>query len=1269
MAGTEMFSGQRVSEWAPPVNRMDKFVVPGDDDVLLAVVAVWSSWAGEPALLPDGRMSGRWAKPARAAWGPLLEAARQERNSRQSSRAEDVAVEAAVAAYAQRVREAFGNLDLEVLTPLSEQGEQTPVGLREVFVVPGVRGDPPPVELPRELVRRLEEAGELPPDEDLPDGAAEALQRLRQSYQAQPVEDALELLARSENRHVVLLGDPGAGKSTLARYLALTLTAGPVDTGPLAGLSGIVPLVVELRRYGAALGGRDPKFEEFLADMHDNWGLCVPEQVLKQLLEQGRAWVIFDGLDELFDPAMREDVAQRIAGFARRWPRARILVSSRVVGYRRGALQGAGFSHHMLQDLDNDRIRTFAQRWYRCSCAADKGEATRLTARLTDAVHDSRPVRELAGNPLLLTILAIIGRRQALPRDRRGVYEHAVTVLVSHWDQTAKNLQAPLTGDVSEVLDALGPRERTRILEVVAQAMQGGAAGIAGNYIHGPDLEELIAGHLALEHGLPQLTAAGAARAMVDQLRERNFILARYGGQVYGFVHRTFLEYLAATDIARRFKDDRDWTPDEFTEQIVAARAGDSAWHEVLLLLIGQLGQRDAAAAIDRILARPTQSVREQADSAVLALRALAEAASIGTLHDQSIAAINASISVLRSRMDQTATSWLTDALPALASFGRYWPGRTHYLRWFHLIGQFARVSIEPTQLACALLENDLQHSLRLAYLVHHPADRTVALKHLDKRWTDAPETRTAVMAAATHTEPYVRSTALEALAERWADLPETRTAVMAAATDTEPDVRRAALRMLGERWADLPETRTAVMAAATDTDTTVRRAALRMLGERWGDLPETRTAVMAAATDTEPDVRRAALRMLGERWGDLPETRTAVMAAATDTEPDVRRAALRMLGERWGDLPETRTAVMAAATDTDTAVRSTALEVLAERWADLPETRTAVMAAATDTEPDVRSTALHMLGERWADLPETRTAVMAAATHTEPDVRSTALEVLAERWADLPETRTAVMAAATDTEPYVRSTALEVLAERWADLPETRTAVMAAATDTEPDVRRAALRMLGERWADLPETRTAVMAAATDTDTTVRRAALEVLAERWADLPETRTAVMAAATDTEPDVRSTALEVLAERWADLPETRTAVMAAATDTEPDVRSKALEVLGQRWPDRTEAQTLLAAAAASVELDEAVRVFALATCTLHVPGWEDGSQLHQAAVTDPSSRARERVLRILALEWPNEDRTILTLRTVARKDEDEGVRNTAASLLGILAAAT
>ena len=112
-------------------------------------------------------------------------------------------------------------LELSTLAP--EGAEEQPVALTQVFVPQHVRADPPPLELPRDVRRRLLEAGDLDLYELPEELDPELLAQARARHAASLPRPALEVVADPAQRLLVLLGDPGAGKSTLLRYLALTL--------------------------------------------------------------------------------------------------------------------------------------------------------------------------------------------------------------------------------------------------------------------------------------------------------------------------------------------------------------------------------------------------------------------------------------------------------------------------------------------------------------------------------------------------------------------------------------------------------------------------------------------------------------------------------------------------------------------------------------------------------------------------------------------------------------------------------------------------------------------------------------------------------------------------------------------------------------------------------------------------------------------------------------------------------------------------------------
>jgi hypothetical protein len=268
-------------------------------------------------------------------------------------------------AYFTAVRQRYQRLDLEGLTP-PQREEYLQLQLRSVFVEQSVRENPPPVELSKEAWERLSREQEMH-REDLPDGMTlDDLRRAREVYYEKPKRPVLEVLADLPHQHVIILGDPGAGKSTLAHYVLLSLIDPAGDEKLRRAFEGWLPLLVELRSYaGLRADGRWDTFLGFLEYLGKTEGWHLNQGALHQYLENdGRAVVIFDGLDEIFDPGDRERVTRQIVGFASDYPKARVIVTSRVIGYRRKILEDAGFAHFTLQDLDEDQVETFVERWY-----------------------------------------------------------------------------------------------------------------------------------------------------------------------------------------------------------------------------------------------------------------------------------------------------------------------------------------------------------------------------------------------------------------------------------------------------------------------------------------------------------------------------------------------------------------------------------------------------------------------------------------------------------------------------------------------------------------------------------------------------------------------------------------------------------------------------------------------------------------------------------------------------------------------------------------
>ena len=101
--------------------------------------------------------------------------------------------------------------------------------------------------------------------------------------------------------------------------------------------------------------------ENFLDFLEKGSGVIyrIPQQELHGKLEKGDAIVMFDGLDEVFDPTKREMVITDIHRFTNDYKKVRVIVTSRVIGYKPQRLRDAEFYHFMLQDLDEEQIDNF----------------------------------------------------------------------------------------------------------------------------------------------------------------------------------------------------------------------------------------------------------------------------------------------------------------------------------------------------------------------------------------------------------------------------------------------------------------------------------------------------------------------------------------------------------------------------------------------------------------------------------------------------------------------------------------------------------------------------------------------------------------------------------------------------------------------------------------------------------------------------------------------------------------------------------------------
>ena len=788
--------------------------------------------------------------------------------------------------YYEALRKRYNVLALEGLTPPQKE-EYLQIQLRSVFVEQNVREDTPPVELPKEIREKLLREQEIH-KEDLPSGITlDDLRKARESYYRKPSQLVLDALTNKSNKYAIILGDPGSGKSTLSRYVMLSLIDPLLDDEKVQkAFDGYLPLLVELRAFvGACVDNKCETPLEYLEYLGktEGWGL-TQVALHNHLKNDGRAVVIFDGLDEIFEPQMRETITKQIVGFTNAYPKARVIVTSRILGYRRKILSDAGFKHYTLQDLDEKQVETFITKWYELAMSDRPDEARERSDRILKSFQDSSSIRQLAGNPMLLTIMAIIGKHQELPRERWKLYDHAASVLIQHWDVN-KHLK-----DERIEADFIGEDDKKELLRRLAYRMQGGDGGLAGNYIHREGLQEEFESYLKERYSQKPDRAKLIAEAMIQQFRERNFILSLYGANLYGFVHRAFLEYFCAFAFVWKFEKTKELTIESLKNDAFGKHWDDQSWREVLRLISGMINEK----WVYEISTYLEDLQSEKNEEKVLDLKS-----GLGTEIP-----LNRVLSIEclgEIRHTQIVTHLIT----------KYFTDADSLAYVFFVLGFRIREYLNAEKMLKKFALNHSDNLFRgycVIILIQNFRNDIQTLSFLRKRVVQDENTD-------------VRSVAVLALAEYYREDARTLPLLRERTVDDDDwQVRRAAVDALAEYYREDTETLPLLRERTVDDDDwQVRRAAVDVLAEYYREDTETLPLLRERAVqDQEADVRSAAVRALAEYYREDTETLPLLRERAVQDEspkPEdkkhpfdyyVRQIIINAIAEYWRDNPDT---------------------------------------------------------------------------------------------------------------------------------------------------------------------------------------------------------------------------------------------------------------------------------------------------------------------------------------------------------------------------
>ncbi len=395
-------------------------------------------------------------------------------------------------------------------------------------------------------------------------------------------EGVLGLEAVERYAKLMVLGKPGAGKTTFLQYLAIHCNQGAFQANQ-------VPVFIRLNNFAEDALDED-KFSllDYINQKFSSSGVSAQE--VETLLHHGRVLMLLDGLDEVPEAAS-DEVIKQIRKLSEKYYKNKLIITCRLAA---SEYRFQGFTEVEIADFKPAQIENFAKKWF-VAVARNSPELGLKKASLfleQMELPQNQPIRELAATPILLNLTCLVFQTKGnFPTKRSDLYKQGLDLMLIRWDE-ARGIKRD---DVYRNLSL--PHKLQLLTQIAAITFEKGDYFFEEN-----TLQLLIADYLRtltsdrVDSSVFELDSA----AVLKSIETQHGLLVERARQIYSFSHLTFQEYFTARSIV---------ASSEVSLQQLVSHLTEQRWREVFLLTAQMLPNAD----------RLLQLMKQQVDALVFA--------------------------------------------------------------------------------------------------------------------------------------------------------------------------------------------------------------------------------------------------------------------------------------------------------------------------------------------------------------------------------------------------------------------------------------------------------------------------------------------------------------------------------------------------------------------------------------------------------------------------------------------------------------------------